>query len=155
MRCGPSKSRKTPWASVVLDSPTRVRSRVKANAHAYTHELSRPFTAVYLRRAGTRSLRPRWSFPRHRLKRHSAKIIKGWPPIDPVNSVTTTLASLNAENASLFLPSPSCSLGPLLSRVLSLAIDGPRRARWLSKSYRPAVKLYVRAWTRDYFERRQ
>lgn len=41
----------------------RVRSRVKANAHAYTHELSRPFTAVYLRRAGTRSLRPRWSFP--------------------------------------------------------------------------------------------
>lgn len=95
--------------------------------------------------------------PRHRLKRSSAKIIKSASalrgPIDPVNSVTTTTrASLDAENALLCL---FALLSPLPTSSSRLAIERTPKGLWLSKSYRPVVKLYVRARTRGDSDRRQ
>lgn len=68
-------------------------------ARAYTHELSRARSLRLFASDRHPLFKAPLVVPRHRLKRHSAKIIKGGPasrgPIDPVNSVTTTtLASL-------------------------------------------------------------
>jgi len=156
VRCGPSKSRKTPWALVVPGPPARSLACKLAHACMRVHARAFAFArCVYLRRPGPRSLRPRCSFPGIALSGSSAKIIKGASasrgPIDPVNSVTTTIrASLDAENALLHL---FVLLFPLSTSSSHLAIERTPRGLWLSKSYQPVVKLYVRARTRGDSER--
>lgn len=165
VRCGPSKSRKTPWALVIPGPLTRSPACKVAYACVRVSDFTRTsFRARSLRLfASVRSplfrsplFRAPLLVPRHRLKRSSAKIIKSASalrgPIDPVNSVTTTTrASLDAENALLRL---FALLSPLPTSSSRLAIERTPKGLWLSKSYRPVVKLYVRARRGD-SDRRQ
>lgn len=112
-----------PVVRVLLLARSLACKAVHTRARAYTHGAFAPARCVYLRRRVRRFFKAPLLVPRHRLKRPSAKIIKGgpasrWAPIDPVNSVTTTtLTSLNAEDASLLFLAP---LSLLLFLSLSL-----------------------------------